>query len=254
MFDKQKTFLNENLPKVITEMKGAILAGGTITSVLTKSDINDYDLYFKNNESLVDGIVDLLHRSYFIVHASNKAITFALGDEKVQVIHYRTFENAQDIFKDFDFDINMCAYDLDTSSLIVDNSCIEGLVSRDISFNQNTRYPLISMIRMKKYQDRGYNLTTKTQLELGLAISKLNIDSWESFIDQLGGVYGDIDIQENAEELQLPFTIDAGISMLGKLVKKSETMIEYMTKEDFIKKTGITDTKVLSELETEFPW
>ena len=42
--------------------------------------------------------------------------------------------------------------------------------------------------------------------------------------------------------------------MLGKLVKKSETMIEYMTKEDFIKKTGITDTKVLSELETEFPW
>lgn len=248
MFEKQKKFIENLLP--FDNMSGLLLAGGALTSAFTKSEVNDLDLYCKNEDVLIGSILTLVGDFYFPIHVSNKAITFVKGESKVQIIHYRFFENAEDVFTDFDFSVNMAAYDGDTREIIVTDSFLTSLASREVEFNRGTKYPLISLVRTAKYKEKGYKFDTSEMLKLGLSVSKLNIESWEDLVNQLGGVYGNFEIKDNNKDL--PFSIDYFLENFNDFINyEVNTEIEYLSREEFSKKSGITDRNLLDKMESE---
>ena len=89
-------------------------------------------------------------------------------------IYYDYYETAEDIFKHFDYTINMAAYNLNTGEF----SCHECFMlhnsQRVLQFNTGTRFPIISALRVQKYKERGYNISRKEFMKLLLSINKLN--------------------------------------------------------------------------------
>jgi len=248
MFEKQKQFIEKLSP--FSDNSGIMIAGGALTSAFTKTEVNDLDIYCKNEDAMLGSLITLAGDGFYPIHVSNKAITFVRQKEKVQIIHYRYFENAQDIFRDFDFSVNMAAYDGDTKEIVVADNFLTSLASKEIEFNKGTKYPVISLVRTAKYKEKGYKFNTSEMIKLGLAVSKLDITSWDDLENQLGGVYGNIEL--TLEDKQLPFSVDYFIDNFDRLISfESNKEIEYLSREEFSQKSGITDNKVLAELENE---
>src|SRR5690606_39576707 len=51
-------------------------------------------------------------------------------------------------------------------------------------------YPIMSAIRVKKYESRGYKISKNELLRILLKCSCLNISSYDELAEQIGGLYG----------------------------------------------------------------
>lgn len=240
-YEKQ---LNKLLPHIpIDNTKGVFIAGGALTSIFTNSEINDVDMYFKDKETAETVLEDLVDCGYFIKFVSNKAITLVNGDKtKVQIIYYKYFNSVQDIFDDFDFSVNMVAFDGDSREIVTSGNFLTSLACRTIEFNPKTPYPIISAYRTKKYQEKGYTLETKSFVKLGLAISKLNITTWEELEDQIGGIYGDLNLKDfkDDEGKIKEFNFDDITENIDSLIEVKNDLDFDITKEKLKEVTGFT--------------
>lgn len=206
----------------------AIIAGGAITSIFSSKEINDYDVYFHNIKDMQTFMANAFDETgedvelidyppYQLVCTSytTRSIMFRLGEQKVQLIHFRFFDSIADIFESFDFTINMGAFDFSTNEFVMDTRFLPDLSKRRLVFNEKTTYPIISTLRVHKYISRGYNISKKVMFQLALAVSRLEINSWEELEDQLSGFYG-VDVKDlfnvNAE-----FNLSAAIDMLDEV-------------------------------------
>ena len=234
-YSKQLEILRRHIP--IDNTKGIFVAGGALTSIFTKTEINDVDMYFQTKDDFAAVLETLVDAGYFVTFLSNKAVTLVKGNETVQLIYYKYFNSVEDIFNEFDFSINMAAFDGNTNEIILHENFLTSLASRTIEFNENTPYPIISAYRTKKYQERGYSFSTHSYIKLGLAISKLNITSWEEFENQVGGIYGDINLKQFEQDVP-EFNLDYAIENLDKLVDVSKGN-ETVYREDILEKTGV---------------
>ena len=98
-FEKKK-LLNSIDKKVleILESEKCIIAGGCITSLFTRNEINDIDIYFRSKESLIRAL-KLIKNNSNIVAFTDKATMFTIGEGYAyQFIHFNFFNNAQEIF------------------------------------------------------------------------------------------------------------------------------------------------------------
>lgn len=184
-----------------------ILAGGTFTSLLSKQDINDFDIYFTHREGLAH-VLSILYShykdvpsykdyglSYFEVrfnHMTDKSLLALRDDEEdIQFILYRMFSGGiPQIFSEFDFTINMFAYDFYTGRMLAHKDAIKHLSQRVLVINEGTRYPLVSVLRTKKYESRGFTTSKAQMLNLLLSVSQKRYNSWEVVIDEVGSMYG----------------------------------------------------------------
>lgn len=208
----------------------AIVAGGTLTSLFSNQESNDIDLYFRTQEDMqkfilfchdVDGyggdhvkIVeqeaptmkslgfdpsdDAFPDSEYdrnspcinIGRTAKSVMYTGKRDHTLQVIVLDTFETPADIFKRFDWTINMAAYDFAKDEFEFQQDFLKDLSQRRLCINVGTLYPIISLLRVAKYQVRGFKISKKDMLKLAVAITKLDISSWEEAKDQLSGMYG----------------------------------------------------------------
>lgn len=251
-FEKQKAILKTHIPETLKD-EDFFIAGGALTSVFTKSEINDIDIYVKSKTKAEDVIHKLTENwdRYFIKHVTHKAVTLVRGESRVQVIIYNFFQTPQEIFNDFDFSVNMAAYDNLQDNIIVSDNFLTSLASKEIEFNKGTKYPIASLNRTKKYIERGYNIPTKSLLQIGMSVSKLNINSWEELESQLGGIYGELQLDQKTREE--PFNLDYAIDNIDKLFIIKVNMDEMLTREIYEKITGLSgvDTNLPS---SENPW
>ena len=107
-YQKRKLYdyLGEDLVKTFKH-NNCIIAGGCITSIFCNRDINDIDIYFRNDDDII-GTVYEIYDKYWILANTNKATLFKNSENKmVQLIHFDRFENPQDIFNTFDFTVCM---------------------------------------------------------------------------------------------------------------------------------------------------
>lgn len=212
----------------------AILAGGALTSVFTGKEINDFDIYFRNFESLDlflknvynkelligedEEYADMSPYSLICVNSTNRSVLFSSGGEnptKIQLIHFGFYEEPEDIFESFDFTVNMAALDFADDSFVFHEDFFKDLAGRRLVINTKTNYPLITMLRLGKYQDRGYCPSKKEVLKLGLAVNNLKINSWEELEDQLSGFYG-VDVSRMFTD-KSSFSLDSAIEQLEKV-------------------------------------
>lgn len=248
-FKQQVEFIKTYLPNFINEQENIIIAGGMLTSVFTRKEINDVDVFCKNQQSFDSISEKLLNNNFGIIFVSNKAVTFTNGDKKIQVMHYRYFENVKDVLSDFDFSVNMAGYDLDEKKIFMEENFLLDIAARTIKINLTTKYPIISMIRVGKYSDRGFYIPKKETIKLMLKITQLEIESWDQLEDQLGGFYGGIQISEEDKKGELKIdNVLANPDKFFRDFKNSYEVKYYKSEKDFVDKTGIKNKRIIEEV------
>lgn len=223
---------------------GCFIAGGALTSVFTNKEINDIDVYFPSKEAFTKAVQHIMQvqeyeyewwiggnskkptgfieeydiSSYALITSvvTKKAILFHKGENKVQFIAHRFYNSPQEIFNDFDFTVNMAAYEMKTGKFILHDDFLKHCSQRYLSFNENTSYPLVSALRVKKYTDRGYTISKAQYLKICLAVNNKNIDSWEKLFDELGGMYGTP--PEEIFDTTQPFSLEVAMQKLDDVV------------------------------------
>lgn len=215
-------YIEKSLGKGLLETlkkRNAVLAGGALTSIYTRQEVNDWDIYFETEEDYYEALLDVGDEFSWphVLAVTEKAIMFQLHGEDGTIVQFIKggWPEVEDIFNLFDFSINMAAYTFKDGKLHLHDSFLPSLASRSITFNAKTKYPIISALRVDKYKERGYDISRREFLKVMMAVNNLNLSSWKEFKEQVSGLYGE------ALEEQLPkdeeFSIDKALEFLDKL-------------------------------------
>lgn len=196
---------------------GALIAGGALTSAFTGAEIKDTDLYFKSKEAFVLAVEQAYDDGLWCLAASDRAVTFAQDDKIIQLMHFDFFADAEAIFDAFDFTVCMAAYDLDAKCFVFHDDFMKHAAQRFLRFHSGTRYPFGSLMRVLKYQGRGYTIGNSDLLRIALCCHQTELTSWDELARAIGGQYG-----EKAKiDADTPFSIDAAL----ELFKDTEIMV-----------------------------
>lgn len=188
--NKLYNYLGSNLVNTLKEHK-AYIAGGTVTSLFSSNPVNDIDLYFRNEESLAELIEEIYDDGDDWVNAlTSKALLVRVEDKELQMIHFKYFEKAEDIFDTFDYTVCMGAFDFETEQFVLHEDFLKHNAQRILKFNKNTDFPIVSLLRVQKYKDKGYSITKPEFLRVALSCMELNITNAEELKQHLGGMYG----------------------------------------------------------------
>jgi hypothetical protein len=179
-----------------------ILAGGAITSVFSGSKIRDYDLYFTDfatkgaveewfGNNMKESFRTERAISYLWFNPAKKSERHHGDPEflRFQLITIPGTEGGTSkIFDLFDFTICMGAYRFEDDTFIFHESFMKHIAQRKLCFNNKTKYPINSMIRMKKYVNRGYVMGNIEILKMALTVNSLGITNYKDLKEQLEGI------------------------------------------------------------------
>lgn len=247
-----KNLLTEEVYEALAE-NNAMVAGGTLTSLFTRNEVNDFDIYFRTMEDMEkflhrcfhveveyneDGVVESMgatdpmgDHGTVCMAETDKSVMFTLfGGHILQVIAFDLFPSPAHIFDKFDFTLNMGAFDFKTEEWIFDQCFLKDLAQKAITFNPNTSFPAISLLRVGKYQGRGYKISKKDMLKVAISVSNLKMESWKDAKKHLSGMYGtNVDSLFTVEE---DFSYDALLDTLDNAENKflSAIATDYQVK------------------------
>lgn len=204
---------------------GAFIAGGALTSAFTNQPINDVDIYFKTEADFVEAVQQAYDESMWCVAATDRAVTFVYRDSVVQLMHFDYFADANAIFDAFDYTVSMAAFDIDANEFVFHEDFMKHAAQRYLKFHSGTRYPYGSLMRVLKYQQRGYTIGKSDLLRIGLSCTKVPLNSWDDLAAAIGGQYG----EKALIDTETPFSIDAAIELYKQnddivVQKQSEEM------------------------------
>lgn len=221
-----KKTIGEEVYGMLKDMK-VVLAGGAVTSIFSGAEINDFDLYMTDEEGLsrlvaeVFGVSEEDHISSFDLiakFATNRSMLCIdkYSKNKLQFIHYKIFKDAHDIFNSFDFEHVMGAFDFATEEFVFHDNFFKSLAQRNIVFNPNTDFPIVSLTRVQKYKDRQYKISKAQMLRVAFTIAGRNYDSWEKVKSECAGMYG-IAPDDLFDETK-PFSLEEVVRQLETVV------------------------------------
>ena len=204
---------NNTISQLLSYMKdngGCYVAGGALTCIASgkHDEINDYDIYFPTKESAVEAIRYMKDHDPHVTFTSDKSISYKINDVDIQFIYTDFYPKPEDIFKHFDFTINMIAYDCRDETLTFDENFWLHLSQRYLSINTQTKFPIITNLRIDKYKQRGFKTSRNQMIKLSLAISNLKIDTWEEAKAQIGNTYG-LTLADFNDVKGTPFSLEA---------------------------------------------
>lgn len=167
------------------------IAGGAIRAVFANEQISDYDVYFRNESDRKNFLCDC-EDDLEKVFESNNAITFKTKDGKITIqaiiLDELLSDSANGIFNEFDFSICMGAYDFLSKEFVLHEKFLEHLSSRELFYNINSKYPIASMARMRKYLKKGYRISGVEIIKLALRINNLKMKTFSDLKEQLEGI------------------------------------------------------------------
>lgn len=201
-FEENKliNYLGESLVELLQKYK-MIVAGGAITSIFTNRDINDVDIYARNEEDLIGFLEEFWDKKDVVVSSTKKATQFKYNELVVQVIHFSYFDEPTQIFDSFDFTVCMAAYDFKDGKFYLHDDFMKHNSQKIIRFNSKTAYPIVSALRVKKYEEKGYKISKAEFVRIVMTCITLNITTYEELMEHLGGMYG-IDLSKVFKELE----------------------------------------------------
>ena len=223
LLNKVESLLGKHFIEYMDKHGGFYVAGGCLTSLSTNKEVNDIDIYFPDRKSLTAAIQWMQDDGAWCCFISEKSITYTCGGITYQFIYYDFYEKPEDIFNHFDFTINMCAYSSLTKEIVQHNNFMMHNAQRHLSFNPDTKFPIISALRVDKYQQRGYKIPRNEFVKIMLAVNKLEINSWQEFKNQCGNLYGlnyinDETIKDKSFSLDNAFEVIANTSFEGNSI------------------------------------
>lgn len=239
---------DETLRKRVKE--NCLLSGGSITSMLLNIDVNDYDIYIKKIDVLIDltnyyikgldgveMLVGVMKESYIkdleerydkeseVIMSARAVAIRTLHEDQVKLyfpaskggikvnegkdpkdLHYQPLflspnaislsDNIQivirfhgddvAIHKTFDF-IHATNYFTFEAGLMLNKEALTSIITHQLKY-QGSFYPLTSIIRMKKFIKRGWNINAGEILKIMFQISELDLKNPDVLEEQLIGV------------------------------------------------------------------
>jgi hypothetical protein len=190
-FEKNKlyAYLGQHLVESLKNHK-AYIAGGTITSLFCNREINDVDVYFRNEDSAIDFLSEIWEDRQTVVSHTKKATQLMYGEVNVQTIHFQYFTRPEEIFTTFDFTTCMGVFDFATEQFTLHQDFLKHNSQRILKFNSDTAFPIVSLLRVQKYEGKGYHISKPEFIRIILTCMNLDIKSFEELKEQLGGMYG----------------------------------------------------------------
>ena len=221
--------------------KNILVSGGSITSMLLKEDVNDYDVYIKDMDVLIDLAkyytnsyqnIDVLdgrkkdiylqhlppfHKGIYSIAVNNlksDQVKLFFTDKnggfktlwekenlnyvplffspnalslsnKIQIVT-RFHGNNEEIHKTFDF-IHATNYFTFKDGLVTNKEALESIICKQLKY-QGSMYPLTSIIRMKKFVQRGWRINAGEILKIMFQISDLDLHNPDVLEEQLIGI------------------------------------------------------------------
>jgi hypothetical protein len=180
----------------ISKKTNAFICGGSILTLFYENRvISNIDIFFKTMEDLnkfrlfVEDIEDceLIDEDDFIVHFKYKT--------KHIKLYKKNMGTVSEVLNNFDFTICQIAFVPKENCFIMNRQFIHDLDNRELVINQNVPFPLGSIARIKKYVNRGFEISTEQSMILALLINKATItepDAKIAWINETGLVPADM--------------------------------------------------------------
>jgi len=145
---------------------------------------------------------------YRPVYLTSNAITLS---DKIQIV-IRFWGEIEEIHKNYDFVHCTCSFDYRDNKLILPAKALECIINKELYY-VGSKYPLCSIIRARKFVNRGWAINAGQYLKMCLQLNELNLHNIETLRDQLTGVdsaYFDMAIRaiEQKKEKDKEWTVD----------------------------------------------
>jgi hypothetical protein len=250
-FEKNKlyAYLGDKLVKTLKD-HNAFIGGGTITSLLCNREINDVDIYFRNEESVLSFISEIWGGNHYVVSHTKKATQIQVKDVSVQAIHFQYFNSPEEIFKTFDFTTCMGCFDFATEQFTLHQDFLKHNSQRILKFNSDTAFPIVSLLRVQKYENKGYTISKPEFIRIILTCMNLEISTYDELKDQLGGMYG-INYDKLFEDVKdKEFNLEEAINKIADITKsedyfKKPIPVEFNNIEDILDTISKKPKKIL---------
>lgn len=120
---------------------------------------------------------------YRPVFLSSNAITLS---DKVQVV-IRFYGEIEEIHKNYDFVHCTCSWTSWDNQVQLPSKALEAIINKELVY-VGSKYPLCSIIRTRKYLERGYHINAGQYVKMAFQLNELNLKDVKVLEDQLIGV------------------------------------------------------------------
>jgi hypothetical protein len=227
-----------------------IIAGGALASAFTRREIQDVDVYFRSKDDFIQAVRDAYDDGMWCVLATDRAVTFQRHGHIVQLMCFDWFVSPAAVFDAFDFTGCMAAYDIDAELFVFHEEFFKHAAQRHLKFHSGTRFPYGSLLRVLKYQGRGYSIGKSDLLRIALCCSTVKLESWDDLAKAIGGQYG--------EKVNLgsdrPFSIEAALEILADsdVTVPSGAEEQPDNADELLVKIGMLPASILAEAAETF--
>lgn len=120
---------------------------------------------------------------YRPVFMTSNAITLS---DKIQVVT-RFYGEVEDIHKNYDFAHCTCSWTSWNNEVQLPTKALECIINKELYY-VGSKYPLCSLIRTRKYLERGYHINAGQYVKMAFQINGLDLNNPSVLEDQLIGV------------------------------------------------------------------
>ena len=124
-----------------------------------------------------------LKPKYRPVYLSSNAITLS---DKIQII-IRFYGEPKEIHENYDFVHCTCYWTSWNNELCLPSRALEAIINKELYY-MGSKYPLCSIIRTRKFINRGYTINAGQYLKMALQLNQLDLLNVDTLEDQLMGV------------------------------------------------------------------
>lgn len=114
---------------------------------------------------------------------TNNAITLT---DKIQVV-LRFYGEPEEIHKNYDFVHCTSYYTSYNDKLTLPARALEAILNKELYY-VGSKYPLASIIRTRKFLNRGYTINAGQYVKMALQLNELDLKNLHTFEEQLIGV------------------------------------------------------------------
>lgn len=157
-------------------------SSGVVGEVVDYHDMSNFEAnrgYNKDNITTIDN--EKNSESYDPIFMSSNAITLSDG---IQII-VRFYGEPKEIHKNFDF-IHATGYFAD-GKLHTTTDILEAIMNKELIY-RGSKYPLCSIVRLRKFIKRGWTISAGQILKIALNLQDFDLTYIETMKDQLIGV------------------------------------------------------------------
>lgn len=120
---------------------------------------------------------------YRPIYITSNAITLS---DKIQIV-IRFWGEVEEIHKNYDFAHCTCAWSSWNNELSLPTKALECIINKELYYI-GSKYPLCSIIRTRKFIQRGYTINAGQYLNMAMQLNELDLKDVEVLQDQLVGV------------------------------------------------------------------